>query len=295
MAIQRCTFHGVNATLVQMGYPVTFVPSNDLAPGSTPVARWSNYGTDMSGIAFDECEFLPKGHSTGVDVRTAESVPFRFRGCTFAGDADAMIRAWGGTFLLDRCFFENTRIPSTRPAEEPGFETPDGVDVYLPFEPPRADGNTTPGPPTWPVGYLAAFTAAGCVSRSPTFLSTPSQRRDCLQITRWPVMLFNVCHIPSSSRVTPPSIEWHLRAVSVALVQPFGDLPIARLGAATPLVVIGGQFGAGLTTSYGAAPCAIVGARDLSRGHMPLNVLPRASGVAGYLEVFVLPVDQRLP
>lgn len=308
MTVRRCTFEGTDANLVELGPVPELIPP--ASPVSVPIARVSNFSADISGIAFDECESWPVGHAVALSVRTQESLPFRVRRCVFTGDADAMIVAWRGSFHIDRCRFANTRRPSLEAPSAPGFAEPDGVDIYLKYEPMQR--GTDPSHPVAGAqlvpGTLAAFTASGCVSKSPMFFSTPrvpltaNAMIECadrqiagtifVQFTTWPVLLLNARHLPDRGASEGVSVRWHLRPGNALYVQHCGASTSERLGPEVPLVVVGGQYAGKLNTSYGAAPAVVFSARALRGGQMPIFIDSPPRGVSGYLRVFAMRYDQ---
>lgn len=296
MAVQRCTFEGVAATLVLIGEPPELLFPADPARGLPPIAWVTNYGVDMSGLAFDACDFRPRRGATAVSYRAQESLPLRFRGCSFEGDAAAMLDVWKGTFLLDRCTFANSRVPGLPASAVPGFEAPDGVDIYLRVEFISVQERITSRPAVTPNsnnGLFPAFTAVGCVSRSPTLLATPSIRTSNTQYLQTPVVLMNVRHVPAAVPAELDSIRWFLPPPPLPTINAQTTLNETRLNT-VPLAVIGGQFAGRLTTTDGAAPCALVGARDRYNGRLPMNRL-RGLGVTGYFDAFVLKAERELP
>ncbi len=291
MAVLRCSFDGVDGNLVEIGpLPNILVPAR--LPDSLPIAGWTNFGSDMTGLKLDECEFRHRGRGYALTVRSLNSVPFGIHRCAFLGDADAMIVAWEATFHADGCRFENTRRPSAPALAVPGFEPPDGVDIYLPREP------RTPTTPTTPLddatlfaNTFAAFTADACISTSPVFLATPSMAGSN-QYPTWPVVLFNVRHIPSALPPDHASIRWALFPGLARYVQFVSRQRSERMGPEPPLVIIGGQYAGELNAAYGAAPSVVVGARNLGGGLIPINRPPWPTTPANYFRVFGLPYDQ---
>jgi hypothetical protein len=77
-----------------------------------------------------------------------------------------------GSFLLDGCRFDNRPPAEERPPADLGFEEPDGADVYLRFDPPSLQPGSSSVLVPSSTSRTAFFTATGCVSQSPRFLST---------------------------------------------------------------------------------------------------------------------------
>lgn len=293
IAVRGCSFTGGDATLVRVGPPPAIVAPADPLLGTPPLAESSNYGSDISCLAFDECEFLPRSEGIGVMVRSSQSVPFRLRTCNFIGVARAMISAWEGTFLLDSCNFENSPPSTPRPLAVQGFEEPDGADIYLHFEPPWrlrfVGGVMMP----YLTDTLAAFTATGCVSRSPRFLSTAHPSPSIAQRQEWPVLLMNVRHVPPPQNQGGVSIEWGMvnRTSSITTV---GGRGTARLGRGGSLVILGGQYHGSFRVLPGAAQSVIVGARGLGATLMwPDLTEPRSLRITWPTDVFGLEYDRR--
>lgn len=291
VAVRGCSFAGGDATLVLLGPPPAIIPSRR-TPDGDPIAEPSNYGSDISCIAFDECEFRPRSGGIGLLVRTSQSVPFRLRDCDFVGVARAMISAWEGRFLLDRCAFENTP-PALPPSGAPGFEDPDGADIYLHFEPPLLETFANGVGPRYLSDTLAAFAATGCVSRSPRFLSTAHPFARVAQRQEWPVLLLNVRHVPSQGSEDGAAVLWGMvnRTSSVSSV---GARDRARLGRGSPLVIVGGQFGGSLMIFPGAVQSVLLGARGPGSHLMHLGLAaPSGAGITWPTDVFGLAYDRR--
>lgn len=308
MAVLRCSFEGVDGNLLVLGpLPDVVVPAR--LPDSPPIARAANYGADMTGFALDECDFRHQGSGYALAIRTSQTVPMRIRGTTFQGDADAMIACWEATFHLDGCRFANTRRPSAPGPSVPGFEPPDGVDVYLMNEPMKArPGLVDPAIQAEPFkaipevvnpAFVAApfkdtfpaFTASGCISTSPVFLGT-TRFPGSLQYTEWPVVLLNVRHVPPSLPPGHASVRWALRPGGGQYIQRVDRQRTERMGPEPPLVIVGGQYAGMLNAAYGAAPSVVVGARGLVGGLMPINRPPLPSAPVAYFRIFGLPYDQ---
>ncbi len=295
MAVRRCQFIGQAVTLVQLGPAEELLPGD---PGAAPVAIRPDYNTDATGLSFDECTFLPTEGGVGCAVRAGNSVPFRFRDCSFIGQAAAMIKAAIGTFLADRCFFDNSGFsPPTGPFV-PGFEPPDGADVYMTYEARQAGTAGPPGtarPTTDYHGTVSALTMSACVSRSQRLLSAPSafNQANIVASLDWPVVLLNTRHLPRDSAGGSVSIQWGLRGRPVPATIRFDDRPGERLGYQPPLLVLGGQYGGSLRVLPGATPCAFVGPRNLRGGLMPVELVRVTAMAAGFTQVFSLPIDQR--
>ena len=300
VAFRGCTFSGGDTTLVRLGPPPTIIAPGNVLEGQPPLAVDSNFHSDISGVAFDECEFRPRSGGIGLMVRTSESVPFRLRNCAFVGVARTMISGWEGTFLLDGCYFENTPLVSPVPVV-PGFEEPDGADVYLSFEPPW-QGHTLPDgrPAPYLTTPLPGFTATGCVSRSPRFLSTPSPTPRILQRLEWPILLLNVRHLPAVPSDDGIAVQWGMTNHTSGSLMAVGERPSSRLFRGAALVILGGQYRGSLRVLPGAVQSVVVGARsvDLSvnSGLMPIDVTtPRMGYRRSYLytDVFGLDADPR--
>lgn len=289
IAVRGCSFTGGDATLVRLGPPPKI-----LTPGSASSPPWaasSNYGSDISCIAFDECEFLPRSGGIGVMVRTSQSVPFRLRSCEFVGVARAMISAWEGTFLLDGCTFENAPPVTPGPPTVRGFEEPDGADIYLHFEPPWR-GRLVNGVPTpYLTDTLPAFTAIGCVSRSPRFLSTANPFLEAGQRQEWPVLLMNVRHLP---RPGPErlSVIWGMINATSSIIMSVDGRARARLGRGSPLVILGGQYDGVFRVLPGAGQSVILGARGVDTALMPPDLTVPRTGISHPTDIFGLTCDQ---
>jgi len=296
MAVRHCSFEGKGSTLVRLGPLPDIVREGDVERGLAPLARASNSGLDASGLVFDECTFRPLDDGVGAMVRAGESLPLGFRGCSFVGRAKAMLWLWVGTVLVDGCSFDNQGYTPPPGPHLPGFEPPDGADIFISFEPlllvgdgPQLSDARTP---------LAACTTTACTSRSARFLSTATSpigaSYNVTKFTGWPVVLLNTRHLPRTVEPDAVAIRWGLiPAHSQALFESMGDRANARMGPNAPLVVVGGQYQGSLRVSPGAPACAFVGPRNGSGELLSVHLALEEPGVTGYAEVFCLPVDQR--
>jgi hypothetical protein len=296
MAVRRCTFAGKSSTLVQLGPVPDIVREEDVERGLPPLARFSNDMLDASGLVFDECTFRPLEDGVGAMVRVGQSLPLRFHQCSFIGRAKTMLWLWVGTVLIDGCSFDNQGYTPPPGPHLPGFEPPDGADIFISFEPlllvgdgPQLSVARTP---------LAACTTTACTSRSARFLSTANSpfgaSYNITKFTRWPVVILNTRHLPRTVEPDPVAIRWGLiPAVLQAVIESMEDRANARMGSNAPLVVVGGQYQGSLRVSPGAPACAFVGPRNGSGELMSVHLALEDRSVAGYAEVFCLPVDQR--
>ncbi len=151
--LRRCEFRGALGALVS--YAVSAPPATE------PRLR-------SEGIHFEHCAFRPGGmrhESPGaaLEVNGPPTTAVEVRGCTFRGEASAMIHATTCTLTVASCHFHNAHLPllaadviSTDTMHENG--PTGGVDVFL-------DG---------PGGFVevASLYAQDCRSTSPQFLVT---------------------------------------------------------------------------------------------------------------------------
>jgi len=293
-AVRDCTFAGRDATLVQVGPPLKGVNSGSTRDGTQPSALPTNYGVDMSGLAFDGCDFHPQDAAIGLMVRTQETFHLRVRHCDFVGVARAMISFWEGNLLVDGCRFDNS--PLSAPllhAPVVGFEEPDGSDIYLNNEPLQRIGNAQP---VRVFGALGGFTVTGCSSHSPRFLSSASPYNGNVQQQARPVTLLNVRHLPTDDARDGVSVSWGRMAVtSATLIERVDARERTRLGRGAPLVILGGQYRGAYRVLLGAVQSVIVGARDAGDGLMPIELTEATAAVrrpTPETDVFGLSIDR---
>ena len=294
MAVRGCSFTGDDATLVRFGPTPSNVVPGSLALGTRTRADVTTFSMDASCLAFDECEFRPRSGGIGLTVRGVESLPFRLRTCDFVGVARAMISAWMGGFLLDGCRFDNRPPAAERPPADLGFEEPDGADVYLRFDPPSLQPGSSSVLVPSSTSRTAFFTATGCVSQSPRFLSTVRPRPGINQRVESPILLLNVRHV--SPRANKASVRWGLTN-EVSSITSVGDRRTARLGRASPLVILGGQYSGYFEALPGAADSVVVGPRsensEIHGGWMKIEPTDiRGVGFAQPTDIFGLAYDR---
>ncbi|MBI5515848.1 MAG: hypothetical protein HY909_18845 [Deltaproteobacteria bacterium] len=225
-ALRRCTFRHATRALVQLG-----PPPPDLTPGALqrPAIDIRDVGAesgghDLFGLRFEGCNFVAGGSAFGAGAspsqraRLADGVVFRanqsfgveFDSCAFGGPARAMIRAFGGSFLLTSCVFHTLRVFNGALPESDDEPLGNGADVFLEwFIPERLPGAAFPTRQA-----AGGFTATNCESQSWRFLLTPTYEDGTGN--NYNTVLTNLHHAPVASgtgeeaTVTryPPAIVW---------------------------------------------------------------------------------------
>jgi hypothetical protein len=176
-AFVHCAFFGAQRHLVHVGagpLPLAYLTAgvNDRLP--PPVGEGND---DLSGLSFTACRFVPNDlwhaerkyvpvfypianpFAQAVVLRAARSVGIRFRRCGFGGNAWVMIQAYGGTFELTACTFQNQMPPFYLGGQG---AIPRGLDIFIARPPTASGAHLAP----------AAFTATQVESQSWQFLAT---------------------------------------------------------------------------------------------------------------------------
>lgn len=295
-ALQSCTFVGHEHTLVHLGPPPREVQR---FRGERPTALWSNSGWDLTGLVIDDCEFRPREGGVALMIRAKETLPLRVRNCDFKGRADAMISAYLGNFLLDGCRFDNKPPSRLRRVEAEGFEQSDGSDVFLEAEIPLRMVSAATALAVLSASYQGGFTATGCVSRSPRFLSSATPRMDESQYTLWPALLLNVRHVPPQEAAGGISVRWG-RQKPQSRRQPTMKRmidPDYNLANRDSLVIVGGQYRGSFQVLIGCVAPVFVAPRDAALGRMTFSIddfYPDLHRSFGVTEVYGLEVDSEI-
>jgi hypothetical protein len=184
--LRRCTFRHATRALVQLGPPPPDLPPGALQRPEVAVrdTETESGGHDLFALRFEACNFVAGGSAFGAGAspsqraRLADGVVFRanqsfgveFDSCAFGGPARAMLRAFGGSFLLTSCVFHTLRVFDGTLPESDDDPLGNGTDVFLEwFIPERLPGAALP---TRQAG--GGFTATNCESQSWRFLLTPT-------------------------------------------------------------------------------------------------------------------------
>jgi len=211
--LQQCTFRGATTAQVDLTRgPI--VPSSGL-PVPSPVPR----------LVASGCVFAPTATSVGVRLGWTPDAVAAFSGCTFAGEARAMVHVRGQGATLTNCRFHNTLVPERLRNASGSIDwrevhqtAPEGgLDIFVDRESYRVQVPQQKEPQS-ALGALGWVTAQDCRSSSLQHVAVarhtpaPSERvvRDSVVIG-----LHHACNpLPSglARNRLPPAILWRAPA-----------------------------------------------------------------------------------
>ncbi|MBI5513332.1 MAG: hypothetical protein HY909_06155 [Deltaproteobacteria bacterium] len=294
---RRCTFLRAARALVQLGPPPPeAVPSSGdrdrLERPSEVVldaARTNSGGHDLYGLRFEGCNFLAGGagisaspadrgalQADGVVFRANQSFGVEFDSCAFGGHARAMLRAFGGSFLLTACVFHTLRVFDGFGPMSEDEPLSNGCDVVFEVVVPErmAGGAAAVGQGS------SSFTAVGCESQSWRFLLTHDQGPSAGPT--FSSVITNLHHAPVADlseapliTLYPPAIVWRGPARRGAKLLLDGCL--LQAGAALDGRLIPSDARVLLGTGLPLGSVVSIGTRTTGGALFAIDCLPRGS------------------